>query len=80
MSQKIWELYKFFASSSTLLRCLGGAKSSFDFRRLSFRIIRAAANAILMPSFVFVRELFYLLTFTIEIYDEMFQILIWNLL
>lgn len=34
--------------SSTLLRCLGGAKSSFDFRRLSFRIIRAAANAMLM--------------------------------
>lgn len=35
-------------TSSTLLRCLGGAKSSFDFRRLSLRIIRAAANAMLM--------------------------------
>lgn len=33
---------------STLLRCLGGTKSSFDFRRLSFRIIRAAANAMLI--------------------------------
>lgn len=35
-------------ASSTLLRCLGGAKSSFDFRRLSLSIIRAAANAMLM--------------------------------
>ena len=32
----------------TLLRCLvGGAKSSFDFLLLSFKIMRAAANAIL---------------------------------
>lgn len=38
-----------YVIESTLLRCLGGAKSSFDFRRLSFRIIRAAAKAMLMP-------------------------------
>lgn len=33
---------------STLLRCRGGgAKSSFDFLRLSFKIIRAAAKAMM---------------------------------
>jgi hypothetical protein len=36
----------FKSACSTLLRCRGGAKSSLDFRRLSLRIIRAAANAI----------------------------------
>jgi hypothetical protein len=36
----------------TLLRCLGGAKSSFDFRRLSLRIIRAAANAMMKVLFL----------------------------
>jgi len=41
------------AKSSTLLRCLvGGAKSSLDFRRLSFNIIRAAAKAILVDVFL----------------------------
>lgn len=42
VSTVIW----IFFCQSTLLRCLGGAKSSFDFLRLSLRIIRAAANAI----------------------------------
>lgn len=40
---------------NTLLRVRvgGGTKSSFDFRRLSFRIMRAAAKAIFSPSNLF---------------------------
>lgn len=50
--------YVFHINTLLRVRGGGGTKSSFDFRRLSFNIIRAAAKAIFVRLFACVRCFF----------------------